>query len=46
MGGRRSRVAADVTTEADVVAPFDAAGGDVELVLYNADNDTPAASSI
>jgi hypothetical protein len=34
-----------VTTDA-IVALFDAAGGDVELVLYNADNDTPTESSI
>jgi NAD(P)-dependent dehydrogenase (short-subunit alcohol dehydrogenase family) len=40
-GGRATPVVADATKEADVVALFNQAGGDVDLAIYNAGNNTP-----
>ena len=40
-GGRAAPVVADATSEADTVALFDQAGGDLELAIYNAGNNTP-----
>jgi NAD(P)-dependent dehydrogenase (short-subunit alcohol dehydrogenase family) len=40
-GGRATPFAADATSEADIVALFDAAGGELELAIYNAGNNTP-----
>jgi NAD(P)-dependent dehydrogenase (short-subunit alcohol dehydrogenase family) len=40
-GGRAASVVADATSEADIVALFDQAGGDLELAIYNAGNNTP-----
>ena len=40
-GGRAAAVVADATSEADIVALFDQAGGDLELAIYNAGNNTP-----
>jgi NAD(P)-dependent dehydrogenase (short-subunit alcohol dehydrogenase family) len=39
-GGRATAVAADATSEADTIALFDRAGGDLELAIYNAGNNT------
>jgi NAD(P)-dependent dehydrogenase (short-subunit alcohol dehydrogenase family) len=40
-GGRAASFVADATREADIVALFDQAGGDLELAIYNAGNNTP-----
>ena len=40
-GGQATAVAADATSEADVKALFAAAGGQVDLAIYNAGNNTP-----
>ncbi|HEV8028343.1 MAG TPA: SDR family NAD(P)-dependent oxidoreductase [Stellaceae bacterium] len=40
-GGRATPVVADATKEADVVALFNQAGGDLDLAIYNAGNNTP-----
>jgi NAD(P)-dependent dehydrogenase (short-subunit alcohol dehydrogenase family) len=40
-GGRATAVVADATKEADVIALFDQAGGDLALAIYNAGNNTP-----
>jgi len=40
-GGRATPVVADATKEADVVALFNQAGGDLDLAVYNAGNNTP-----
>ena len=39
-GGRATAVVADATSEADTVTLFDKAGGDLELAIYNAGNNT------
>lgn len=40
-GGEATAIAADATSEADVQALFAAAGGEVDLAIYNAGNNTP-----
>ena len=40
-GGRAASFVADATREADIIALFDQAGGDLELAIYNAGNNTP-----
>jgi NAD(P)-dependent dehydrogenase (short-subunit alcohol dehydrogenase family) len=40
-GGRAASFVADATREADIVALFDQASGDLELAIYNAGNNTP-----
>lgn len=40
-GGRAEAVVADATDEADIVHLFDQSGGDVDLAIYNAGNNTP-----
>jgi NAD(P)-dependent dehydrogenase (short-subunit alcohol dehydrogenase family) len=40
-GGKATPFAADAASEADIVALFDAAGGQLELAIYNAGNNTP-----
>src|SRR5258708_29004144 len=41
-GGHATAVAADATSEKDIVALFDNAGPDLELAIYNAGHNTPA----
>ena len=40
-GGSAEAVVADATNEADVTALFERAGGDLDLAIYNAGNNTP-----
>jgi NAD(P)-dependent dehydrogenase (short-subunit alcohol dehydrogenase family) len=40
-GGKARAVVADATREADILSLFDQAGGDLELAIYNAGNNTP-----
>src|SRR5262249_34697553 len=40
-GGRAAPVVADGPREADIVALFEAAGGELEVAIYNAGNNTP-----
>ena len=40
-GGQAVPFVADATSEADIVALFDAAGAELELAIYNAGNNTP-----
>jgi NAD(P)-dependent dehydrogenase (short-subunit alcohol dehydrogenase family) len=40
-GGHATAVVADAIREADIVTLFDKAGGDLELAIYNAGNNTP-----
>ena len=40
-GGSAEAVVADATSESDIEALFERAGGDLELTIYNAGNNTP-----
>ncbi|MBV9559138.1 MAG: SDR family NAD(P)-dependent oxidoreductase [Bradyrhizobium sp.] len=40
-GGRAVAVVADATSESDIARLFDAAGGELDLAIYNAGNNTP-----
>ena len=40
-GGSAAAVVADATNEAEIVALFVKAGGELELAIYNAGNNTP-----
>src|ERR1700759_784235 len=40
-GGQSVPVVADATNESDIAKLFDAAGGDLDLAIYNAGNNMP-----